>query len=821
MFAVAMLLKNPCRRLAGALLLLLPLLLAACGGGDADPPEPVARASAVIGAAGGTVTGPDGVQVIVPPGALRADTPIGIARSADGAPGRDASWAAAGATYEFTPHGIAFELPVTLRLPVPAGTVDPTVWMAGTDADWQQNEATIAGGFASVQRNTFSWGGVYGGCSIPANAPPNPDRCFSPSGDTRVVASPSGALTLTSHSNAYINGAGTFRLDAAATLSFTATYNLWPSCSHARLRLHRRQLDKSPQLLETLFDQTVGLQQNFFPDGRRGSGGATAYPPMALSHLDAGRHVYSTYISCQRADGLVTTYTDSIVIHVAVPVPTSTQTIGGTVSGLSGTVVLRNNGADDLSVGADGPFTFAAPVATGAPFHITVATQPAGQTCAVHNGSGTASANVTNVAVSCAASPAGGTWLGMNRIDASPGAAYQPVVAIDGNGNGLAVWIQDSGPQAEVWANRYAAGSGGWGTPQRIDSGSSNAEHPVIAMDAAGNATALWTQHDGTAPSIRAASHTAGGGWSADVAVESGSGPAHSAHLGIDASGNVLAVWTQDDLGANQSRIMANRRVNGVWQGETAIDGAVGAVAAPQVAVFPDGTALVVWLQDQGGTLHVFHNRFNGTGWSTADQLHPSTAPTGGLRIAGGSAGEAIAVWAQSPGAGSSTADIVAARYAGGLWTTPVTLSNIHAQQSEDPRIAMTANGQARVVWREWRTGGGAFETWANRYEPGSGWGAAAVRLDAALAGNSSNNSAAAIGVDAGGNAIVLWNHTPGAAPHDGLYTSRYDASGLQWGPPQRIEDAGHVALAVNAGGHAIAVWDDSVNGIRANAFSP
>ena len=82
-----------------------------------------------------------------------------------------------------------------------------------------------------------------------------------------------------------------------------------------------------------------------------------------------------------------------------------TFTVGGTVSGLSGTVVLQDNGADNLTVTANGPFTFATALAPGAAYAVTVKTNPAGQTCTVANGSGTmGSANVTNVAVSCSSS---------------------------------------------------------------------------------------------------------------------------------------------------------------------------------------------------------------------------------------------------------------------------------------------------------------------------------------------------------------------------------------------------------------------------------
>jgi hypothetical protein len=76
--------------------------------------------------------------------------------------------------------------------------------------------------------------------------------------------------------------------------------------------------------------------------------------------------------------------------------------IGGLVSGLAGTLVLRNNGGDDLTLAANGPFTFATTLAVGGSYAVTVRTQPDGQTCSVSGGSGTATANVTGIAVNCA-----------------------------------------------------------------------------------------------------------------------------------------------------------------------------------------------------------------------------------------------------------------------------------------------------------------------------------------------------------------------------------------------------------------------------------
>jgi hypothetical protein len=80
----------------------------------------------------------------------------------------------------------------------------------------------------------------------------------------------------------------------------------------------------------------------------------------------------------------------------------TSYTIGGTVKGLSGTLVLENNG-ESLTVTQNGSFTFHTPVASGDAYDVTVEKEPSNQTCTVTNGSGTASANVTNVQVSCGA----------------------------------------------------------------------------------------------------------------------------------------------------------------------------------------------------------------------------------------------------------------------------------------------------------------------------------------------------------------------------------------------------------------------------------
>ena len=81
------------------------------------------------------------------------------------------------------------------------------------------------------------------------------------------------------------------------------------------------------------------------------------------------------------------------------------------------------------------------------------------------------------------------------------GRAIFPQIAVDATGQALAVWTQSDGTQFNIWANRYTVGTG-WGTAQLLETNAGHAVRPQIAVDATGQALAVWEQHDGTRDSI-------------------------------------------------------------------------------------------------------------------------------------------------------------------------------------------------------------------------------------------------------------------------------------------------------------------------------
>ncbi len=138
-------------------------------------------------------------------------------------------------------------------------------------------------------------------------------------------------------------------------------------------------------------DSTTGMGDGGGPDSgadSRPSGGNEASMP-----IDAGED------STSPSDG----GRDSTSPVDSGPDVAVTYTIGGQLTNVSGTVVLQDNSGDNLSLSANGTFTFVKPLANGAMYDVTVLTQPANQFCSVTSGDkgSVASANVTTVMVNC------------------------------------------------------------------------------------------------------------------------------------------------------------------------------------------------------------------------------------------------------------------------------------------------------------------------------------------------------------------------------------------------------------------------------------
>jgi len=117
------------------------------------------------------------------------------------------------------------------------------------------------------------------------------------------------------------------------------------------------------------------------------------------------------------------------------PTPvTTTYTIGGSVSGLNGSLTLKNNLTEELVVTSNGPFTFIAPVNEGGQYNLSITTQPSTQTCSRSNYFGTdVNSNVTTVLISCTDNPPGTTSLSLSTTSLALAASGSSRVIIVSN----------------------------------------------------------------------------------------------------------------------------------------------------------------------------------------------------------------------------------------------------------------------------------------------------------------------------------------------------------------------------------------------------
>ena len=153
---------------------------------------------------------------------------------------------------------------------------------------------------------------------------------------------------------------------------------------------------------------------------------------------------------------------------------------------------------------------------------------------------------------------------------------------------------------------------GSWGTAGLIEGGTGNAYVPHVSMDASGNAIAVWYQDDGTRYNIYANRYVAGVGWGTAGLIETDdTGDARNPQISVDGSGNAIAVWYQND--GTRDNIRANRYVAGIGWGTAELieTDNTGDARNPQISVDGSGNAIAVWYQNDGTRWNILANRFN------------------------------------------------------------------------------------------------------------------------------------------------------------------------------------------------------------------
>jgi len=295
--------------------------------------------------------------------------------------------------------------------------------------------------------------------------------------------------------------------------------------------------------------------------------------------------------------------------------------------------------------------------------------------------------------------------------------------------------------------------------------------------------------------------------WRDNVRLSAGIGPVTNPSLGMDAIGNGLAIWAQDNGDRHEVRARRFDVSNQAWSEEQVIDNGVQSAVKTaqhnnakvkeslQLAMASNGFAAVAWISEDtfstkqqlwANIYHPNNAQWLGPTQITSDLEHDADYPVLSIN----ETGEALITWIQN--------GIAMSAYANDAWTSPIILDAVAT--STDSKL--DNHGNIVITW--------ASET-VNAVTCVLGQACdETVRLDAL----SSTPVEPQLAIDGEGNAIVVW--TQAVIDIMGLYSARLDAASSVWSSAELLDNtpssACFITLDGNEQGVFVVAWTQSFN---------
>jgi hypothetical protein len=289
----------------------------------------------------------------------------------------------------------------------------------------------------------------------------------------------------------------------------------------------------------------------------------------------------------------------------------------------------------------------------------------------------------------------------VKKLGTEPTMDARPDLAVNAAGEAVLVWMRLHSTERAVESSARTLG-GSWQKPETL-SETPEDQHPAeVGIDAAGNATAVWEDKRTGEVLTTGATRPAGGKWQAPVSISKPGGNANEPRVAVDASGDAVAVWERFE---GEELIEASAKPAGAGWGESVAlskpESGKGEPAGQQVAIDDHGDAVAVWSRTNGG--HDFIEASVGRAPSSTWQPPVAISGPGG-NVEEGPAigvdgnGNAVATWERLSG-GNEVIEAASGLAASGSWQPPVQLSE-GGQEAGEPQVALDSQGNAAAVWR-------------------------------------------------------------------------------------------------------------------------
>ena len=366
--------------------------------------------------------------------------------------------------------------------------------------------------------------------------------------------------------------------------------------------------------------------------------------------------------------------------------------------------------------------------------------------------------------------PSGGSWSSPVPLSAPAASVQTPQVATAGQ-RVVAVWVRldDKSKNQIVQAADRDQRTSTWGPSTSLSTPGRDAQQERIAVNAAGDAVAVWSSVGLNGWTTLAAYRPHGGAWQPAVPLDTPTIGTTSPDVVIDGAGRVVAAWGETS-GTLWQVYASSRATNGTWSKPVAISGPDPGTIAPQLALEGNGDVTAVWSRSLDTTVKVIESATrsasNGA-WSRVGQLFPAGPDALAPAVAVDKRGDGVIVFTSSSATGLSVA--VSVRRPGKAWGRPVMLATTKSGALL-PQVAVDARGGIVVVWQH-STGG--FSRVQSRSLPA---GSSTWTTPRTLSKAGADAVTPQVAVDADGDGAMAWARFGGQS--SAIQGDGYDATG-------------------------------------------
>lgn len=386
-----------------------------------------------------------------------------------------------------------------------------------------------------------------------------------------------------------------------------------------------------------------------------------------------------------------------------------------------------------------------------------------------------------------------------------------PVLAVNSSGVAVSAFEYYDGVGNYIYAVSQPT-NGVWSYPPDQISLSGTDQDIRIAINDNGDAVAIWNDLNGPDDEVYAARFI-GGVWQAPQEISTGAVgfDSYPGGVAIDGSGTSTITWEAPTAMSTTKIFSRTLSVTGVLGGidELTLDAmAPVSTGNSKVAVTPSGYAVAIWRRGVGALFTIQASTRTGVVWSAPVDLSDGVTNAEDASIAVDGSGNAVAVWRQIDGMGFTTVRSRSLPF-GGAWSGTSILSPAGANATP-PVLSMNSDGRASAIWQLF-TGEIQSATLPSVSDPWDSY------LDIAM-----NSSSPSISMDTYGNAIAVWLN-PAAGANE-VYSALLPLNAMAWDAPTQISaNAGTTATFPQVGAgpfeYAVAVWQFSPQSVIQSTY--